>query len=550
MGRRSANRPLLYDEPRPMRRAAPTVGGRLRRPKTGTPAHSGARLQAMLDAAVDGIITIDEQGCIEAVNPAVERLFGYQADEMVGRNVRMLMPSPYHEEHDGYLESYRRTGRRKIIGIGREVSGLRKDGSVFPIELAVAEVPLGKRRLFMGTLKDLTPRKRLEEQLLHSQKLEAVGRLAGGVAHDFNNLLASILGYSELLLERGGDHSVRRAAEEIRRSAERGAALTRQLLAFSRRQELRLEPIDLNRALLDLQDMLSRLLGERIGLVHSIDPELWPSCADAGQLQQVVVNLVVNARDAMEEGGRITISTRNVALSSELLRRGEAVAPGDWVVLTVTDDGAGMSEAILERIFEPFFTTKEPGKGTGLGLSTVYGIVHQFGGRILVDSAVGVGTTFEVYLPRSGAGSVTVEESAAPSTSVSTVGTSGRESVLLVEDDSTLRQLLSELLRSAGYDVLEASESDTALRLAGHTPSLQVLLTDMVMPGRSGAELARLLKALHPDLRLVLMSGYSESDEGATAAMELGALFLRKPFSNKTLLQGIRQLLDGPLPLE
>jgi PAS domain S-box-containing protein len=504
----------------------------------------------MLDAAVDGIVTIDELGSIEAVNPAVERLFGYRADEMVGRNVSMLMPSPYHEEHDGYLENYRRTGRRKIIGIGREVTGLRKDGTIFPLELAVAEVPLGKRRLFMGTLKDLTPRKRLEEQLLHSQKLEAVGRLAGGVAHDFNNLLASILGYSELLLERDVGQSVRRAAEEIRRSAVRGAALTRQLLAFSRRQELRLEPLELNRVLVELQDMLSRLLGERIGLVYAIDEGLWSLRGDTGQLQQVVVNLVVNARDAMEDGGRITISTHNVTLTTELLRRGEAVSAGDWVVLTVTDDGVGMSEATLERIFEPFFTTKEPGKGTGLGLSTVYGIVHQIGGRILVDSRLGGGTTFEVYLPRAVAGSVGAGEGPAPLPDVAAIhGASGRETVLLVEDDSTLRELLAELLRSAGYDVLEAIDSDMGLRLAGHTPSLQVLVTDMVMPGRSGAELARLLRALHPDLRLVLMSGYSESDEGATAAMELGALFLRKPFSNKILLQGIRQLLEGPLPL-
>jgi|CXWL01.1.fsa_nt_gi PAS domain S-box-containing protein len=496
----------------------------------------------MLDAAVDGIVTIDERGVIEAVNPAVERLFGYRADEMIGRNVSMLMPAPYHDEHDTYLERYRRTGHRKIIGIGREVAGRRSDGTVFPIELAVAEVPLPDRRLFMGTLRDLTPRKRLEEQLLHSQKLEAVGRLAGGVAHDFNNLLASIQGYSELLLERSDDGPVRHAAEEIRRCAERGAALTRQLLAFSRRQEQRLEPVALGLVLLDLQDMLSRLLGERIGLVYQLDDGLWPLHADAGQLQQVVVNLVVNARDALPNGGQISVSARNVTICDELQRRGEVVPAGDWVVLGVADDGVGMAEATIERIFEPFFTTKEPGKGTGLGLATIHGIVHQSGGRVLVESALGRGSVFEAYLPRASAvGTGTAAVAPAPAARSTAPG---GETILLIEDDGTLRQLLEELLRSAGYRVLAAKDGDDALRLASSGPPPHLLLTDMVMPGRSGAEIAVELRHLHPELHLVLMSGYSEADAGATAASELGAVFLHKPFRNRALFAALRQLLD------
>ena len=500
-----------------------------------------AAARAIIDAAVDGIVTIDERGLIESANPAAERLFGYTAAELVGNNVKVLMPAPYREEHDGYIASYLATGHRKIIGIGREVIALRKDGSTFPIDLGVAEVHQGGRRFFMGTIKDLTARKQLEEQLLHAQKMEAVGRLAGGVAHDFNNLLASITGYSELLVDRLDDTGLRHAAQQIRRSAERGAALTRQLLAFSRRQELATELVDLNAVLLDLQDMRARLLGERVELVYRLGEGLSPLLADRGQLHQVLLNLVVNARDALGDGGRIVISTDNIDLDDELLRHGGAVGAGRWVRLSVADDGCGMTEEVRQRVFEPFFTTKEPGKGTGLGLSTVYGIVQQSGGGVLLDSEPGVGTTFEVYLPRAEG---YVDRPAAPDADAAPGG--GSETVLLVEDDETFRELLHHLLAGAGYRVLVAADGREALAL-GEAPgaAIDLLVSDLVMPGVKGSELARRLAERHPQLRVVLMSGYSELEEGASAAEGLGALFLQKPFSTRELLRTVRSLLDA-----
>jgi PAS domain S-box-containing protein len=503
-------------------------------------AESTATARAMLDAALDAIITIDQRGAIESINPAGERMFGYEAVELLGKNVKMLMPEPYRREHDGYMAAYRETGERKIIGIGREVVAQRKDGSTFPIELAVSEVWQGERRFFMGTLKDLTMRKQLEEQLLHAQKMEAVGRLAGGIAHDFNNLLASIIGYSEMLLDRLGDGPLAHAAHQVRRSAERGAALTRQLLAFSRRQELHSEPIDLNAVLLEMQDMMERLLGERVSLSFALGEELWPALGDRGQLQQVVLNLMVNARDALGDGGAITVSTANVELHEERRSHGGAVGAGEWVWLAVSDTGCGMSEAVVRRIFEPFFTTKEPGKGTGLGLSTVYGIVRQSGGGILVETAPGAGTTFEVFLPR-----VTARP-ARPRVEAIVEPVGGAETVLLVEDDGMFRELLAEVLHDAGYRVLVAREPQAALALVAEADgAIDLLLSDLVMPGMRGSELARRLRERQTGLRVVLMSGYSEVEEGATAAQELGADFLQKPFSTKELLRTVRRQLDG-----
>jgi CheY-like chemotaxis protein len=371
--------------------------------------------------------------------------------------------------------------------------------------------------------------------------MEAVGRLAGGIAHDFNNLLASITGYSEMLLDRLGDDPLAHAAQQVRKSAERGAALTRQLLAFSRRQELHSEPLDLNTILLELQDMLERLLGERVELSFALGDELWPALGDRGQLQQVVLNLVVNARDALGEQGTITIATGNVTLAAERRAHGGMVAAGDWVRLAVTDDGCGMSEAVVSRIFEPFFTTKGPGKGTGLGLSTVYGIVRQSGGDILVQTAPGQGTTFEVFLPR--AAELPARK---PRPEVELVPVGGAETVLLVEDDGMFRELLTELLAEAGYRVLVARDPLKALELVTRDANgADLLISDLVMPGMRGSELARRLREAQPDLHVVLMSGYSEVEEGAVAAQELGAVFLQKPFSTKELLRTVRRLLDS-----
>ena len=633
------------------------------------------RTQLILDSAVDGIITIDDRGIIASINPAGERMFGYPAAELVGRNVSILMPSPDRESHDGYLSRYLETGRKKIIGIGREVTGQRRDGSTFPLDLAVSEVFIGGQRTFMGTLRDVTERKEIEEALRHerdfaeslvetaqvivlvldvearivrfnryfeeisgyslaevkgkdwfatflpawdhprirrafaralanmptignvnpivtrsgeerqiewysktlcdaggeitgvlatghditerleleeqfrqAQKLEAVGRLAGGVAHDFNTLLGSILGYGEMLLDRlDGNPSLRRPVEQIRRGAERGAALTRQLLAFSRRQVLKPEVLDLRSVVAEMDDMLCRLIGADFELEHRHDPELAPVKVDAGQIQQVIMNLVVNACDAMAGGGKIRIATENVDVDETHADRAAVLAPGRYVRILVSDTGCGMDEETRKQIFEPFFTTKEKGKGTGLGLSTVYGIIRQSGGGVAVDSRLDEGTTFKVYLLRS-------EEKITPASVEAPAAEPerGSETVMLVEDDEMFLDLLAEVLEANGYDVLPAGDPAAAMALSGaHPGEVDLLISDMVMPGMSGKELAARLADERPGMKVLLMSGYSDealeergvsSASGASGPEQMRG-FIQKPFSTKELVRKVRQSL-------
>ncbi len=627
------------------------------------------RTQLILDSAVDGIVTIDESGIVESVNPAAEQMFGYGASELIGHNVSMLMPSPDRERHDSYVGGYLETGEKKVIGIGREVTGRRRDGTTFPLDLAVSEVYIGGKRTFMGMLRDVTERKEIEEALRHerdfaeslvetaqvivlvldtearivrfnhyfeeisgfsleevrgkewfttflplrdhqrirqafsravgdvptvgnvnpivtksgverqiewysktlrdaageitgvlatghdiserleleeqfrqAQKLEAVGRLAGGVAHDFNTLLGSILGYGEMLLDRLDEaEPLRRPVEQIRRGAERGAGLTRQLLAFSRRQVLKPEVLDLRAVLSEMDDMLRRLIGADFELEHRHDPELGLVKVDAGQIQQVVMNLVVNACDAMAGGGRIVIAAENAAVDETHADRGAVLAPGRYVRVCVSDTGCGMDEQTRKQIFEPFFTTKDQGKGTGLGLSTVYGIVRQSGGGVAVDSRLGEGSTFKVYLLRSEeAMAAAVVEAAAE-----TVPERGSETILLVEDDEMFLELLSEVLEGSGYRVLAAGDPATALELSGgHQGTVDLLISDMVMPGMSGQDLAGRLVSERPDMKVLLMSGYSdEALEERGVSSESG--FIQKPFSTKELVREVRHSLDG-----
>jgi PAS domain S-box-containing protein len=507
-------------------------------------ARTWGRTAAILDSAVDSIVTIDARGRIESVNPATERLFGYAASELVGHNVSILMPPPYRDEHDGYLARYLRTGERRIIGIGREVVARRKDGSLFPVDLAVSEVPLAGERLFVGTIRDVTARKQLEGQLRQAMKIEAIGSLAGGVAHDFNNLLASILGYSEQLAAALPEGSLRHAALQVQRSAQRGAGLTRQLLAFSRRQEVVAERIDVGAVLEELHDMLARLIGEQVELRCDVAEGGSTVLADRGQLEQVVMNLVVNARDAISGHGTIALRVDNVTLAAPIERAEGTVPAGAWVRLVVRDDGSGMTTEVKSRIFEPFFTTKEVGKGTGLGLSTVYGIVQQSRGAIVVDSEPGEGATFEIYLPRVDGR----REAAAAAADAEAPARGGHETVLLVEDDDTFRELIAEVLRRAGYAVLVAADPDAALRLAAEQGAIDLLVSDLAMPRLKGSDLARQLLVGRPGLRVLLMSGYSERDEAVGVAAELGGAFLAKPFRLGELLAAARRLLDEPTP--
>lgn len=626
-----------------------------------------ALLQSILDNTFDAIVSITDRGIVETFNEAAERIFGYSKSEVVGRNVNMLMPNPYHSEHDGYLESYLRTGIAKIIGMGREMVGRRRDGSVFPIDLSVTECKqeAGERRRFIGVVRDITERKqaeehqarlvevleatsdfvgladanrrpffinhagrtiiglgvdediagtriddyfppwavrlneevsipaaiqqgtwsgetalltkkgeeipvsqvivahktaagevrflstimrdisdrmRLEQQLHQAQKMEAFGQLSGGVSHDFNNLLTVIMGYCECLEEDASLKSDSRdMIQQIYRAGGRAAALTRQLLAFSRQQVFQAKVLNLNEIVTDTGKMLGRLIGEDLALATTLSPTLWPVKVDAGQMEQVLMNLAVNARDAMPQGGRLTIETANVELDESYSEEYLDVTPGRYVVMAVSDTGCGMDQKTKARIFEPFFTTKAPGKGTGLGLATVFGIVKQSGGHVTVYSEVGKGTTFRIYLPR--------VESTSESHSdekPKLAPAKGSETILVVEDAEMVRNLACRILRNHGYTVLEAENGAMALQICKrHAGDIQLVLTDVVMPEMSGRQLAEHLRERRMSAKVLFMSGYTDDAVVRHGILEAEASFIQKPFTPSSLSQKVREVLDS-----
>ena len=396
---------------------------------------------------------------------------------------------------------------------------------------------------------DVTERRALEQQLRQAQKMEAVGRLAGGIAHDFNNLLTVISGYSEFLLERiGADPALRGPAQEIANAAERATALTRQLLAFSRKQMLAPKVLDLNGVVAENLKMLTRLIGEDIDLVMVPGPDIGAVKADPGQIEQVIMNLAVNARDAMPHGGKLTIETANVTLDDNYARFHAPVKPGDYVMLAISDTGMGMDAETQAHIFEPFFTTKGL-KGTGLGLSTVYGIVKQSGGYIWVYSEAGKGTSFKIYLPRV---SATGEALAAqPALAASEQPSPGHETILLVEDEENLRRLARQSLENQGYNVIDAADGAAAIQISqAHQGPIHLLLTDVIMPGMNGRELANQVSPTRPEMRVLYMSGYTENHIGHNGTLDEGITLLQKPFTLPALKAKVREVLDTPLPQE
>jgi PAS domain S-box-containing protein len=503
-----------------------------------TAEQTAARLEAVLEAAVDGVLSIDETGRVIAANPAAERIFGYSAEEILEHNVTLLMPSPFREEHHQYLANYFSTGERKIIGIGREVVGLRRDGSTFPMYLAVGEAFAGDQRLFTGFVRDLTERKRLEEQLIHSQRVEAVGELAGGIAHDFNNLLAVIQGSSEMALVRAaGDDRLRRSLERILQAAERGARLTGQLLAFSRRDVATPRVIDLNEEVEGMRELLGRLTSEEIAFKLRLTAAPSTVEIDPSHFDQILMNLVVNAGAAMPGGGQLKIETQTVWVNGDGKAGSLGLAPGRYVALVVEDTGTGIHPDHLPRLFEPFFTTKEAGRGTGLGLATVHAIVSRRGGAISVRSQLGEGTRFEIYLPHV----ARLPASRRPNVAAATPPAS--RSILLVEDDELVREMVSEVLEEDGHSVrVEASPAD-ALLTSRSVDSIDLLLTDVVMPGMTGVELAERLHRTHPRLRVLFMSGYTDAHLEARGQPESGFDLIRKPFSPPALRARIAEIL-------
>ncbi len=365
------------------------------------------RLESILDNIVDGLITIDERGSVQSYNKACERMFGYEASEVIGQNIKMLMPSPYTENHDQYLQSYRETGRRKIIGIGREVEAKRKDGTVFPIDLSVAEVKIGNQRIFSGIIRDLSERRMQEDQFRHVQKMEAVGQLTSGVAHDFNNLLTVVLGNTRLIrkiMAMAEKHPVfadiTERIDDIDAAAQRGADLVRRLMVFTRQRPLQKTIVDINASIREAQGLLTRALGEMVQIKMILQENVDHVQIDQDQFVNALINIAVNARDAMPGGGILTIETKNTTIDRRYASQYPGLTPGAYIMIAISDTGTGMPEEVRSRIFEPFFTTKKAGEGTGLGLSMVYGFVQQSEAHIEVQSELDRGTTFKIYIPK------------------------------------------------------------------------------------------------------------------------------------------------------
>jgi PAS domain S-box-containing protein len=505
---------------------------------------SETRMKAVLDAALDAVILMDAHGLVLSWNPRAEIIFGRSRDEAVGRRLaELIIPPRYREAHAEGLKRFLETGEGPVIGRRMELSALRRDGSEFPVELTVTALREGDAHLFNAFVADISERKRLEALLVQSQKMDSVGRLAGGVAHDFNNLLGVITGYGELLKKRISDQpNLQRYVNDILKAAERAAGLTRQLLAFSRQQVLQPRVLDLNSVVGEMEKMLRRLIGEDIQLVTVFGDGLGRVKADPGQMEQVLMNLAVNARDAMPRGGRLTIETANMELDADYARSRPGVKPGPHVMLAVSDSGHGMDPEVLRQIFDPFFTTKEAGKGTGLGLATVHGIVKQSGGHIFVYSEPEHGTTFKVYLPRLEEAETVVEATAAHDAAVQR----GSETVLLVEDEQSLRNIVREILEASGYTVIEARHAAHALEIAeGHSAPVHLLITDVVMPGMGGSDLATHLAASHPETRVLYMSGYTDDAVVLHGVLAADVAFLQKPFTGEALARKVREVLDG-----
>jgi two-component system cell cycle sensor histidine kinase/response regulator CckA len=479
---------------------------------------------------------VDQQtlGFIQ-VNEATVSQYGYTTDEFKKLSAFDILAPEEAERFREYSRQSPIQGRH--IGLWNH---RRKDGSAFRVEICSHEFLYGERRVQLVVAQDISQRHQLEEQLRQAQKMEAVGRLAGGVAHDFNNLLMVIKGHTELLLDAlPASDNVTRKIQQIDRSADRAASLTRQLLAFSRMQVLQPRAMNLNTVVEEMGKLLPRLIGEDIDLVINMTADLGTIRADASQMEQVIMNLAVNARDAMPGGGRLRIETSNAELDRSYTATHPAIQAGRYVLLAVTDTGMGMDPETQARIFEPFFTTKEQGKGTGLGLSTVYGVIKQSGGFIWVYSELGKGTSFKIYLPRV---DQPAEDTGSPQ--VFAAAPRGTETVLLAEDEQDVREIAREFLESGGYTVIEANNGAEALRLvAGHKGRIDLLVTDMVMPGMTGQELAGRLQKECPGVGIIYMSGYSESAAAEAAQWDASTRLLTKPFSRNTILRTVREVL-------
>jgi PAS domain S-box-containing protein len=505
---------------------------------------SEARVRRLVESNIIGIATGDLDGKVIDANDAFLALLGFTKEDVAAGSMRWdaLTPPEYREADRLAVEQLLSTGVAPLW----EKQFIRKDGSRVPVLIGVATLTgMSGETEAVSFVVDITERKKLEQQLRQAQKVEAIGQLAGGIAHDFNNLVGIIIGYSEIFEERLGlDDPLRPKAEQIKKAGRRAASLTRQLLAFSRQQALEPRVLDLNAVIADTLKMLRRLIDENVELVAVPEPALGRVSADQGQIEQIIMNLTVNARDAMPRGGNLTISTGNAEMDDAFVRLHPGAIPGSYVVLSVSDTGCGMDLETQTHIFEPFFTTKGEGKGTGLGLATVYGVVKQSGGYISVESEPGIGSTFRIYLPR-------IQEPVASAAPVDggEKKAHGCETVLLVEDAHVLRELARELLEAGGYTVLEAANGADAISLAEKHPGpIHLLLSDVVMPGMNGPELAGKIIGARPDTKVLYMSGYTGDALPVQELLNSGAALLHKPFTGLSLATKVREVLAAAKP--
>jgi two-component system, cell cycle sensor histidine kinase and response regulator CckA len=513
---------------------SPEEAGQRARAESALAAAEG-RFRTLVEQSIVGFYIIQDDR-FTYVNPKLAEILGYSTAELTSRPVLEFIAA---EDRPLAAENIRKRLAGTVASIRYALRLVHRDGRIVHVDVHGTRTEYAGGPAILGVLMDVTEHRRATEQLRQAQKMEAIGRLAGGVAHDFNNMLTVIFSYSEMLLDLlEGQERARTYTQEIYKAGERAALLTRQLLAFSRKQILDPVVLDLNGVVRDVEKMLGRVIGEDFGLKTVLAGDLSPVKVDPGQVEQVVMNLVLNARDAMPQGGKITVETANVELDENYARSHPDVRPGRYAMLAVSDTGHGMDEATKARVFEPFFTTKEPGKGTGLGLATVYGIVKQSGGSIGVYSEPGHGAAFKVYFP------VVAESAAAVQAQPRPATLHGTETVLVVEDEAEVRILTRTALENHGYTVLEASRGEEALEVADGHP-IHLLVTDVVMPGLNGRQVAESLRACQPALKVLFISGYTDDAVVRHGVLQAEAAFLQKPFTAAGLANKVREVLDG-----
>jgi len=525
----------------------------------------GSIFEALLETAPDAMLAVDSGGRVVLANAQVEALFGYGRSELLGQLVDTLVPDAVRDAHAAHRARYAHNPTTRSMGVGLQLVARRKDGTEFPAEISLSSIQTADGLIVSAAVRDITERleaerdrdrlraaaerERVELQLQRARRLESLGQLAGGVAHDFNNLLAVILNYTAFVAE-----EVARAAEvdpdrwadvgndieQIRRAGERASELTRQLLTFGRREIAQPLPLDLNEVLDGVAPLLRRTLGEHVELHVDRSPTLWPIVADPGQVEQVLVNLAVNARDAMPGGGTLSIDTCNIAADEDYAAALAPLTPGRYVRVRVSDSGIGMTPDVLDQAFEPFFTTKPKGEGTGLGLATVYGIVTQAGGHVHIYSETGLGTTFTALFPATDQAVESVERPTPPT------GVHGGHTVLVVEDEDAMREVTRRILVRNGYTVLLAGSGADAIRTAeAHGGDIHVLLTDVLMPQMLGKEVAERIAVLRPEARVLYMSGYAHPVLTSQGRLEEGVVLLEKPFTESALLARVRQVVGS-----